>query len=88
MSISKNLSPKFNKSGKDEGKNKKRSVIIADRMEEHWSGNGGKVSECQMINIHLKSKGNEKKSLTIKLKANKISDEVLNDLPALIKKFF
>lgn len=71
-----------------EKSDKKRSVVIANRMEEHWSGNGGNTSEMQMINIQLKSKGNENKSLIIKLKANKISDEILNDLPALVKKFF
>jgi len=67
---------------------KKKSAIIANRMEEHWSGNGGSASEMHMINIQLKSKGNENKSLIIKLKANKISDEILNDLPALVRKFF
>lgn len=67
---------------------KKRSVVIANRMEKYWSGNGGNASQMHMINIQLKSKGNENKSLIIKLKASKISDEILNDLPALVKKFF
>ncbi len=71
-----------------EKSDKKRSVVIANRMEEHWSGNGGNASEMHMINIKLKSKGIENKSLIIKLKANKISDDILNDLPALVRKFF
>jgi len=88
MSSNKNLGPNLNDSGKIEVKNKKRSVVIAKRMEEHWSGNNGKNSKMQMINIQLKSKGNEEKSLTIKLKANEISEDILNDLPILVKKFF
>jgi len=72
----------------NENSEKKRSAIIANRMEEHWSGNGENASEMQMINIQLKSKGNENKSLMIKLKASKISDEFLNDLPVLVRKFF
>jgi LEA14-like dessication related protein len=67
---------------------RKKSATIADRMEKHWSGNGEKAPIMHMINIQLKSKGSEKKSLTIKLKASKISDDVLNDLPVLVKKFF
>jgi len=82
--LSDNKKMNFNSEKSD----KKRSVVIANRMEEHWSGNGGNASQMHMINIQLKSKGIENKSLIIKLKANKISDEILNDLPALVKKFF
>lgn len=84
ITLSENKKMNFN----SENSGKKKSAIIANRMEEHWSGNGGNASEMHMINIQLKSKGNENKSLIIKLKASKISDEILNDLPALVRKFF
>ena len=76
-------------SDKNGQRGKKRSLVIANRVENRWSGNGdGKFNPMQVININLKSKGEEKKELVIKLKASKISEEILTDLPSLVKKFF
>ncbi len=70
-------------------KGKNRSLVIANRVENRWSGNGdGKSIPIQIINISLKSRGEDKKELVIKLKASKISEEILTDLPSLVKKFF
>jgi hypothetical protein len=70
-------------------KGKTRSLVVANRLENRWSGNGnGKLIPMQIINISLKSRGEEKKELVIKLKTSKISEEILTDLPSFVKKFF
>ena len=86
----KDIISKINDADKIGKKDPKKSLQIANRVEERWGGNGGNGHSVPMqsINISLSSKGEEKKKLVIKLKASKISDEILTDLPGLVKKFF
>ncbi len=69
-------------------KNKPKSEVIADRVAQRWSGNGKNGRKMQVIDIKLQCKGNDSKKLSIKLKAHKITKELLSDLPNLVEKFF
>lgn len=72
-------------------KEKKKSEIIADRVEQRWAGNGGNGhngKDMQVIDIKLSCKGPDTKKLIIKLKAPEINKEMLANLPSLVEKFF